>query len=178
MTPTAFDLVGLRALYAGGAPVATALWSTLSFVGAGWLLAPVLFALLSARLRRGSAGLLVAVTANAVVVFALKQLVGRVRPCNALAWASSLEVPIPVDPSLPSGHAAGSFAVAAYLATQLPGSPAPLFVVATLVAMSRVALGVHDPSDVIVGALVGSLVGVLVGRRVRGSARRAIVRTG
>jgi undecaprenyl-diphosphatase len=175
---TALDLAGLRALYAGGAPHATAVWRALTFVGTGWPLLPVLLALASRELRRRSAWLLAAVAGNAVVVFVLKHVTGRVRPCNALAWAPSLENPIPTDPSLPSGHAAGSFAVAAFLAIQHPRSAVPAFAVAALVAASRVALGVHYPSDVAAGALVGALVGAAVGRWARTPERRAIERAG
>jgi membrane-associated phospholipid phosphatase len=59
------------------------------------------------------------------------------------------------DPSFPSDHAAAAFAIAfAVLAFSRRGG-AMFLVGAALIAVSRVALGMHYPSDVLAGALVG-----------------------
>ena len=39
-----------------------------------------------------------------------------------------------------------------------------MFVWATLVAYSRIYMGVHYPGDVVVGAVVGVLIGMLISR--------------
>jgi undecaprenyl-diphosphatase len=66
------------------------------------------------------------------------------------------------DPSFPSDHAAAAFAIAfAVLAFSRRGGVAFL-VVATLIGLSRIALGLHYPSDVLVGALVGFGAALLV----------------
>ena len=63
---------------------------------------------------------------------------------------------VPQTPSLPSGHAATSFACAATLARYAPRRIAvPLYVLAALIAFSRVYVGLHYPLDVIAGAVLG-----------------------
>jgi membrane-associated phospholipid phosphatase len=57
--------------------------------------------------------------------------------------------------SFPSGHAALSFALATVLSIRWPRGRVIWFALAALVALSRVALGVHWPSDVLVGAGIG-----------------------
>lgn len=64
------------------------------------------------------------------------------------------------DPhSFPSGHAARAFLIAT-IATGLgpPGLAAVLWIWAPLVALARVAMGVHYVSDIIAGALFGVIV--------------------
>ena len=56
-----------------------------------------------------------------------------------------------------SAHASSSFAAARAYARLVPG--APLYAIATAMALSRVYLGVHYPSDIAAGALLGTLVG-------------------
>jgi undecaprenyl-diphosphatase len=66
------------------------------------------------------------------------------------------------DPSFPSDHAAAAFAIAfAVLAFSRWGGVAFL-AAATLVGLSRIALGLHYPSDVLAGLLVGWAAAVFV----------------
>lgn len=81
-------------------------------------------------------------------------------------------VPTPTQLSFPSSHAASSFAAATVYSGLLPRGP--LFVTAGAMALSRVHLGVHYPTDIAIGATLGCTVGRavrLVGDGVR--ARRA-----
>jgi undecaprenyl-diphosphatase len=69
--------------------------------------------------------------------------------------------------SFPSNHAANSFAAATVLASFHPALAVPAFLVAALVAYSRVYVGVHFPFDVLAGGLLGFLMGWLVVRLFR-----------
>ncbi|HEY6461467.1 MAG TPA: phosphatase PAP2 family protein [Polyangiaceae bacterium] len=177
------DLDGrvLLAIY-GGAGGAWALpMVAATVVGAGWT-ALVLLPLLGWRRTRRFAMLLTfAVATQAIAVWALKAAVGRVRPWIALGLPAPFGAPH--DPSFPSGHAAGSFCVAAFLTLALPAAwrHAPrraravaggVLALAALVALSRVYLGAHFPGDVLAGAILGGTIGALWGRRyARGPAR-------
>jgi undecaprenyl-diphosphatase len=59
------------------------------------------------------------------------------------------------DASFPSGHAASSFAAATATAAFYPAVAPLVFALATGVAVSRVHLGHHFPSDVIAGGVIG-----------------------
>ena len=95
----------------------------------------------------------------------LKPVFGRARPCQTLQELRLL-VRCPHSFSMPSGHAISSFAAAAAL-FYLPRYFVPLsarwypVILAACVALSRIYLGVHYPSDVIVGAILGSAVALL-----------------
>jgi undecaprenyl-diphosphatase len=95
---------------------------------------------------------------------ALKMAVARERPCRTIEGIR-LIIPCPSSFSLPSGHAISSFAFAAplfYLTRYyiiMIGRLYPLLL-ASLIAFSRVYLGVHYPMDVLSGALLGSVIGL------------------
>ncbi len=92
------------------------------------------------------------VTATYVANTALKLAVGRRRP--QLADLPAL-TGTPTALSFPSAHAATGFAGA--LAYSRLGVPAaPLYLLATALAYSRLYLGVHYPSDILAGALLGT----------------------
>jgi len=84
----------------------------------------------------------------------LKTVVRRKRP--QLAKLPAL-ISTPTSLSFPSAHASSSFAAARAYSSLLPA--APLYPAAAAMALSRVYLGVHYPSDIAAGALLGALVG-------------------
>ncbi len=91
----------------------------------------------------------------------LKPMIARPRPC----W--ELEVNLLVGCgsgfSMPSSHAANLFGQAYLYRAVAPSSVKYLIPLAVIVALSRVFVGVHYLSDIIVGAALGTLIGFGVG---------------
>jgi len=86
-----------------------------------------------------------------------KPLSARGRPARneVEEGVASRYVQMPRSSSFPSGHAASAFAFASGAASAQPMLSAPLRVLATLVAYSRVHTGVHYPADVLAGTFIG-----------------------
>ena len=162
------DVQALRLMYGGGHGAWAVAMTAATIVGEGWSALLLLPLLAHVRTRQFAAPLAAAVAAQAVLVWALKAAFGRVRPWIALGLPAPIGAPH--DPSFPSGHAAGAFCVAAFLAVALPtawpSTPrrarlvgAGGIVAAGLIASSRVYLGCHFPSDVLAGAVLGGGLG-------------------
>jgi diacylglycerol kinase (ATP) len=129
--------------------------------GEGW--AVVVLLLLFVDLRKGLDAAVVALPAlwatMLIVNVVLKRVFRRRRPFLSFVKARVIG-PRPRDFSFPSGHAAAGFAGAVLLGMFVPRL-APLFYsFAILVGFSRIYLGVHYPSDVLVGAFAGSVLAV------------------
>ena len=134
-------------------------------LGDGWLwlvAAAILAASGSRGLRVLSAGAVAAGIANVLLV-CVKNRFRRARPCerarpshfdvDPLAWFPSDRF------SFPSGHALNAFAIGSVIALAFPLTAVPVLAVAASVAASRVVLGLHWLSDVLVGVLAGLLIG-------------------
>jgi undecaprenyl-diphosphatase len=68
------------------------------------------------------------------------------------------------DPSLPSDHATAAFAIAAAVALRHRRVGLGLLLLATVVAIGRVFLGLHYPTDVLAGAALGTAAALLIWR--------------
>ena len=152
------DLVLYRLLRQHGHDAALELpvrrFSSLGEHAAIWLVLGAVGAALDGRRRerwlRGARSVLLAYALNTL----LKGIVRRKRP--RLEKLPAL-ISTPTSLSFPSAHASSSFAAARAYSTLLPGGP--LYAGAAAMALSRVYLGVHYPSDIAAGALLGTLVG-------------------
>lgn len=94
---------------------------------------------------------------NATLV---KEIFHRLRPCNTLP---DVITPLGCNGtfSFPSNHAVNNFAAAVFFYKLFPKLKWILFITASLVAISRVYLGLHYPSDILGGAVIGSAFGYL-----------------
>ena len=147
----------------------------------GWFLWPtgvLLLALLaidSPALPRFSRGVLAAFAVRLGFVFAaiglpslfstiIKNVIGRARPFVAgndvwayepLTWHARYA-------SFPSGHATTAFAALVAIGAIFPQARALMWIYAVLIALSRVIITAHYPSDAIAGAIVGAAGALLV----------------
>lgn len=105
---------------------------------------------------RALAAAALAVGLGILLFLNLKKAFGRKRPC-ALAphsWATLLP---PDQFSFPSGHSITAFAVAISVGSFYPSMLPALLFCAASVAVSRIILGMHFLSDVIVGSAIGTI---------------------
>jgi undecaprenyl-diphosphatase len=149
------------------------------FAGLVWVaLAPFV-----AYLAKRNALFATAFTATCVwsadlIALGLKAATDRARPFETIPQADAL-LKATVGQSMPSGHAATSFAGAVILSYFLPRSAPYVFLLATAIAFSRIYVGVHYPSDVVAGAALGAAVGLAglgllrLPRRTSGGRRRS-----
>jgi undecaprenyl-diphosphatase len=109
---------------------------------------------------RALAAAATAVGSGIALFLRLKQAFGRKRPCSLEphCWATLLP---PDQFSFPSGHTITACAVTAALGAYYPAMLPGLCFCAASVALSRILLGMHFLSDVIVGALIGGLLGYI-----------------
>jgi undecaprenyl-diphosphatase len=114
----------------------------------------------SLRLATLAAGL--AVGASAALFTAVKCRVARPRPYEVWADLPCLLAP-PDRFSFPSGHTMTAFSVLGAFSVLAPGSEVAFLPLALWIGASRVFLGVHYPTDVLVGALLGGTIGCGVG---------------
>jgi len=98
------------------------------------------------------------ISALAVIVMTLKFMIRRRRPEGD--WGGIYRN---TDPhSFPSGHAARAFLIAVFAMALGPSwLGIILWIWAPLVALARVAMGVHFLSDILAGAVTGILIGIL-----------------
>lgn len=162
-----------------------------SYAGFGLPLLVLLLAWLAWRWRAAGLklglALILVVAAGETLGSIVKDLVQQPRPCHAapaqVRQPPGVECRNPLA-GLPSNHAINFFSAATFLGVLLRrrGLAATLAALAVLVALSRVYLGKHYPSQVLAGAALGVTLGWLAAwagtrylpfmRRLRAASRR------
>jgi membrane-associated phospholipid phosphatase len=139
--------------HTSGAERAVARFSLLGEHAGIWLAMGVVGAALDAERRDEWRRATATVAATYALNTAIKRVVGRRRP--QLPGLPAL-TSTPTSLSFPSAHASTAFA-GARLYSRLGLPRGPLYALATGLALSRLYLGVHYPSDVLAGAGLGAL---------------------
>lgn len=93
-----------------------------------------------------------------VIVYAVKKKAGRVRPFVALHFSKFTLTPPKDIYSFPSGHTSIAFSYAISLGLFIPALAPALMGLAFLAGFSRIYLGFHYPTDVIIGAIIPFIV--------------------
>ncbi|MCD8341541.1 MAG: phosphatase PAP2 family protein [Clostridiales bacterium] len=141
--------------------------------GAIWIACSLVMLCFRRTRRAGVAGLAALLIGQLVNDQLLKNLVCRARPFTQIQGLWTL-VEAPTDYSFPSGHSCAAFAaaVAWWRTLDIRWLKLLLLIAAVLMALSRLYVGVHYPSDILGGAAVGSLIAVLVCRALEWLERR------
>lgn len=120
-----------------------------------WIVVAVILLCTTHYRKTGTAMAVALLVGYLVTNLILKNLVLRARPYDVIAGLTALTGPLG-DSSFPSGHTTSSIAAGFVM---LKGTQhylgIPAFVLAVLIALSRLYLGVHYPTDVLAGALIG-----------------------
>tara|TARA_S200000501_G_scaffold49435_2_gene39656 strand:- start:4935 stop:5534 length:600 start_codon:yes stop_codon:yes gene_type:complete len=129
-----------------------------------WIL-PILFLILYLGIFKGKKGkialclLIISLSLNdSICAQVLKPFFERVRPSHMSIEGLNLLVSKGGKWSMPSNHASNMFSLAVILSYFYGRFKVILFFLATVIAISRVYVGVHYPGDVIIGALIGYII--------------------
>lgn len=164
-----WEFTVLDAIWSMHTPLLDTFFQTITHLGdAGWFWILLALILLIFRKTRICGFCMLAGMAVGVLItnVGLKPLVARERPC----WINDtvqLLVDVPKDYSFPSGHSQISFVSAAAIFWNNRKWGIAAFVLAALIAFSRLYLYVHFPTDVLAGMVIGIASGWSMSRLVR-----------
>ena len=92
---------------------------------------------------------------DAICFQVIKPWIGRIRPSHDFYEYINLLVSKGGKYSFPSNHAANSFAFATVLSYFYDKNKTFLYIIASIIAFSRVYVGVHYPLDIVFGSIIG-----------------------
>lgn len=146
-------------------PILTPILKVLTSLGNSgilWIILAALFLVFRKTRKAGVAGAIALIFSLLIVNLGLKPAVDRIRPYDVIEGLTCL-IERQTDSSFPSGHASSAFAAALAFRFYLPQKKLSLglLILAGVIAFSRLYVGVHYPTDVLVGILCGILAALL-----------------
>ena len=156
-------LLWIQANLRGPLDGVVSVWTNLGEAGVLWIILCLIMLIRKPTRRAGVTALLAMGICYLFNDCLVKNLICRPRPYDTVEGLTIL-IAAPGSWSFPSGHACSSLAAANVWWRTLKRRwlKILLLVLAVLMALSRLYVGVHYPSDVLVGALVGTVGGQLV----------------
>ena len=137
-------------------------WKAVTHLGDGgvfWILLGIILLFSKKTRPAGVAALLALLVGPLHTNVCLKNIVARIRPYEVVEGLR-LMIERQRDYSFPSGHTSASFAAACALVRTLPKKWGTVcMILAGVIALSRLYVGVHYPSDVLGGMVVGIFAG-------------------
>ncbi|MGQ9456497.1 MAG: phosphatase PAP2 family protein [Armatimonadota bacterium] len=146
-------------------PIADRIMLAATTLGIGSVAVAICLALLligqitnNTHIRKTAYAGIVACIISLIIVQTIKHLWDKPRPLAIIFEARPVGKALFWN-SFPSGHTATAFATAIAMGAFVPKLRIILLLLATLVAVSRIYVGAHYPTDVIGGAALGTIVG-------------------
>ncbi len=144
-------------------PVLDGFFSVITHLGDAGIFWIILCVVLLISKKYRSTGIIMAIALTAMLITGnvfLKNLIARDRPFIQNPDIM-LIIPPPSGFSFPSGHSFSSFTAATVLFMCHKKWGIPALILAALIAVSRIYLYVHFPTDIICGSLFGIILGIL-----------------
>jgi undecaprenyl-diphosphatase len=137
-----------------------AFFRCISWLGDGWFWYALILSLpfiYGASVSLASAHMVITGAITLLLYKSIKHRAVRERPYITHAVINCVSAPLDRY-SFPSGHTMHAVAFTTVMLSYFPEWSSPLIAFASLIALSRVVLGLHYPTDVAAGALLGGAV--------------------
>lgn len=156
--------------------VMTYMTEKMNFMGAVIVAAALIWILGKRQDRIGLVVLVALVLVSDLASNQLKHLIMRERPCGDIEGVRLL-VGCVKSFSMPSSHATNIFAAMVFLTARYRKFWPLFMTIAVIVAYSRVYVGVHYPTDVIIGSALGTVMACLFYSAERGYLRMKLLKS-
>lgn len=138
--------------------ILTGIFKFITMLGNGgwfWIVLSLLLLINKQTRKIGLTAIIALIIGALITNVCLKNMVARIRPYDRYSDIIPL-IAKPKDFSFPSGHSCASFAAAFVYFKLMPKEfGIPTIILASLIAFSRLYIGVHYPTDVLFGILIG-----------------------